>query len=133
MNNVNNNLINIMAQGFYGNRTMTAIKKEDIDNFIVGHHTDEFPAIEPIDRTIIELPNTDGLVIIYNKYNEERAKELKDEALKEDNYIMKPTAVIPEKDIELYSRCVACRMNANGEFEGFQKDDYNNITKYFTE
>ena len=132
MNNVNNNSINIMAQAFYGNRTETEINKENIDRFILGYQDNSLEVTEPIDRTIIRIPNTD-IVLVYNKYNEENSREMKERAMKESNYIVKPLAIIPEENIELYSRCIACRMNAHGELESLQDGDFNKLIHYLAE
>ena len=35
-----------------------------------------------------------------------------------------PLAIIPERDIVLYSRCIVCRMNEVGEFEDLENEDY---------
>ena len=63
-------LISIISQAFYGNRTGTEIRRENIDRFILGDLTDDFDVTEPVDRTIIHLPGSDNLVLIYNKYQE---------------------------------------------------------------
>lgn len=128
-----NNTINIIAQAFYGNRVATEIDKENIDSFILGYMDGEVPSEKSIDRTIIHIPNTDGIVIVYNKHEEERNRKLKDRALKEANYVMKPLAVIPEENIELYGRCIACRMNADGELESLKENDFDIIIKYLAE
>lgn len=133
MTNENNNTISIVAQAFYGNRMGTAVSRENIDRFILGYLGDELPTVEPIDRTIIHVPNTDNLVIVYNKYFEEEERNRRDELLKEENYVLKPLAIIEEENIELYSRCIACRINENGELESLQKGDYEEIVKYFVE
>lgn len=128
-----NNTINVIAQAFYGNRVTTEIDKKNIDRFILGYMDDSISVTEPIDRTIVNVPNTDGIVIVYNKYKEEKGKKLKDRAMDEANHVMKPLAVIPEKNIELYGRCIACRMNADGELESLQEGDFDKLTKYLAE
>lgn len=120
----NNETIFIISQAFYGNRTGTEIRRENIDRFILGYQTDDFDVTEPIDRTIIRLPGSDNLVIIYNKYQEEERLEVKERALREDNYIIKPLASIPEMNLDIYSRCIVCRMNSNGAFESLSEGDY---------
>lgn len=120
----NNETIFIISQAFYGNRTGTEIRRENIDRFILGYQTDDFDVTEPIDRTIIHLPGSDNLVLIYNKYQEEERLEIKERALREDNYILKPLASIPEMNLDIYSRCIVCRMNVAGEFESLGEGDY---------
>lgn len=133
MNNKENNAITIIAQAFYGNRVATEIKPENLDRFILGYQTNDIKVTESIDRTIINIPNISGVVIIYNKYEEEKERQRKEELLKENNYVLKPLAVIPELNLEIFSRCIACRMNENGEFEDLREDDYEKIVKYLAE
>ena len=120
----NNETIFIISQAFYGNRTGTEIRRENIDRFILGYQTDDFDVTEPIDRTIIHLPGSDNLVLIYNKYQEVERLEVKERALREDNYILKPLASIPELNLDIYSRCIVCRMNADRVFESLGEGDY---------
>lgn len=116
------NLINIVAQAFYGNRTATEIRREDIDRFILGYIDDSIEITSKIDRTIINVPNTDDIVIVYNKYEEDKSKHGNS----------KPVVIIPENNTEIYSRCIVCRMN-NGEFESLQNDDFDKFIKYLSE
>ena len=124
------NLIFVVAQGFYGNRTGTEIRKEDIDRFILGYQSDELSVSEPIDRTVIHLPGTSDLVLIYNKHQEAEWLEKKERAFREDNYIVKPLATIPEMNLEIYSRCIACRMTVDGEFKSVEDEDLDLLGKY---
>ena len=101
-----NELICIISQAFYGNRTGTEIRRENIDRFILGYQTDDFDVTEAIDRTVIHLPGSNNLVLVYNKYQEEERLKVKERALREDNYIVKPLASIPELNLDIYSRCV---------------------------
>lgn len=132
MNNTNNKLIRIVTQAFYGNRVETEINPEKLDRFILGSLSD-FPIDYPIDRTIIELPNTDNIVLVYNKHKENERRELKERLMREENYTLKPLAVIPEENIELYSRCIACRIDERGEPESLQEGDYKKIVEYLAE
>lgn len=119
-----NELICIISQAFYGNRTGTEIRRENIDRFILGYQTDDFDVTEAIDRTVIHLPGSDKLVLVYNKYQEEERLKVKERALREDNYVIKPLASISELNLEIYSRCIVCRMNADGVFESLAEGDY---------
>ena len=119
-----NELICIISQAFYGNRTGTEIRRENIDRFILGYQTDDVDVTEAIDRTVIHLPGSDNLVLVYNKYQEEERLKVKERALREDNYVIKPLAAIPELNLEIYSRCIVCRMNADGVFESVCESDY---------
>ena len=131
MNNTNKK-INIVAQAFYGNRVGTEINKENVDRFILGCLDDSIEVTEKINRTIVKIPNTDN-VIVYNKYQEEEELNRKEKLLKDKNYILKPLVVIPEENIELYSRCIVGRINADGELESLKSGDYEKIVKYLAE
>lgn len=125
-----NEHISIISQAFYGNRTGTEIRRENIDRFILGYQTDDFDVTEAIDRTVIHLPGSDNLVLVYNKNQEEERLKVKERALREDNYVIKPLASIPELDLEIYSRCIVCRMNAVGGFESLGEEDSEIWSRY---
>ena len=117
-------VIGIVAQAFYGNRTSTEIRRENIDRFILGYLSDEIPVTEPVDRTVIRLPGSENLVLVYNKHQEAERLENKEWAFRERNYTIKPLATIPEMGLEIYSRCIVCRMGADGAFESLLDGDY---------
>ncbi len=125
-----NEHISIISQAFYGNRTGTEIRRENIDRFILGYQTDDFDVTEAIDRTVIHLPGSDNLVLVYNKHQEEERLKVKERALREDNYVIKPLATIPELNLEIYSRCIVCRMNADGVFESLAEGDFEIWDRY---
>lgn len=125
-------MINIVSQAFYGNRVGTKINVEDVDRFILGDLSNDV-INEPIDRTIIRIPNTDNIVIVYNKYKEEERKNFKEEVFKTENHVIKPIAIIPENNIEIYSRCIVCRMDENGNLDSLQNGDYEEFVKYLAE
>ena len=57
----------ITAQAFYGNRTITRIKEEDMDPFILGYlDASLFSNNKKIDRTLIPIPGTEHLFLVYN-------------------------------------------------------------------
>lgn len=115
--------ISIITQAFYGNRTGARIARENVDRFILGDLSDDLTVTDPIDRTIIPLPGSDKLVLIYNRYQEEERLAVKERVLREENYVIKPLAVIPELNLEIYSRCIVCRMNEAGELESLGEGD----------
>lgn len=119
-----NNLIVIVAQGWYGNRTGTEVRKEKIDEFICNK--------KPANRTIVSIPNTEN-VIIYNKHNEDEWLKRKERLWNEENYKLKYTVYIPEKNIKIYSRCIVCRLDENGEPTSLQSGDYEKFVKYLAE
>ena len=120
----------IVAQGFYGNRTGTEIRRQNLDRFILGAQTDDFSLDDPIDRTIVHLPGSSNVVLIYNRYKEAERLETKERVLREENFLIKPLASIPEMGLEIYSRCIACRMAADGEFQSIEDEDLNILGKY---
>lgn len=126
-------LIKVVAQGFYGNRTGTEINREEIDRFVLGYLDDSITITEKIDRTIVNVPNTDNIVIVYNKYEEEYELARKEKLLNEENYELKPNVIIPENNFEIYSRCIVCKVNEDGEFESLKNGDYEKFVKYLAE
>ncbi len=122
----------ILAQAFYGNRTQTYISPEDMDRFILGYLDSSLEVREPVDRTIIHIPGSDDLVLVYNKYQEEDSLKEREQILKEENYEMKPLAVIPEIGLKLYSRCIALRMKEDGSFSSLQDGDGRILVKYLS-
>lgn len=118
-------LLRVVAQAFYGNKTTTEIRKENLDKFILGILDDFVDKTRKIDRTIIKIPNTENVVMVYNKYQEEEKLSYKDK--------LKPLAFIPEQGIEIYSRCIVCRMDENGELESLHKEDFEKVMKYLAD
>ena len=106
---------------------------DHIDRFILGYLDNTLPVTEAIDRTIVHLPGSDSLVLIYNKYEEEESKKLKKRAWDEAKYVIKPLASIPEMGLVIYSRCIACRMNAAGEFQSVENEDFEILEKYLAQ
>ena len=122
---MNKHFIRIVSQAFYGNRTATEIERGEIDRFVLGYlDKNIFVDDARIDRTTIKVPNTDNIVIVYNKYEEEEARE---------NKMLKPLVVIPEDNIEIYSRCVVCRVDENGEFEDLRTEDLEKFIEFLAE
>lgn len=128
-----NNSIYIVSQAFYGNRTGTRIKTENIDRFVLGHLDDTSSLMGEIDRTIVKIPNSENIVMIYNKHREKERVEYREEVLKSKNYEIKPLAFIPEYDLKIFSRCIICRINENNEFEDLREEDFEKFMKYLAE
>ena len=122
--------ITVIAQAFYGNRTLTEITPDEMDAFILGYIGGKILGKRKIDRTVIRIPESDNLVMIYNRYEEEeRRQEMTvDEA--GSDFRRKPLAEIPEEKIRLYSRCIVCRMDADGTFQSLQEEDFPKFMKY---
>ena len=128
-----NDVIKVVAQAVYGNRVETEIEKKNVDRFILGYLDNSIDVSEEIDRTIVKIPNEDNIVIVYNKYEEEKELHRKEEAFNNDGYELKPLVVIHEENIEIYSRCIVCRIDANGELESLQNGDYEKFVNYLAE
>ena len=127
------NLITVMAQAFYGNRVITETRPEKIDELVLGW-IDKMPAgLEKIDRSVLHIPGPDQVVLIYNKYREEKERTRLESRLRESGRPQKPLASIPEEGIELYSRCIACRMDEQGNLQSLQDEDYEVLIKYLAE
>ena len=120
----------ILAQAFYGNRTMTEIRPENMDRFILGYLDSSLEISEPIDGTVVRIPGSDSIVLVYNRYQEEERLKEGEKLLREENYEIKPLAVIPEINLTLYSRCIALRMNEDGSFASLQEGDSRILVKY---
>ena len=133
MKNKRNDMIAIIAQAFYGNRTGTKVRVDELDRFILGYLDGHITVSEPIDRTIIQIPGTDNVVLIYNKHQETERLEDKQRYYEEDGYVLKPLAAIPELGLEIYSRCIACRMDKEGKLQSLQPEDYEMLMQYLAE
>jgi len=117
------NNISVIAQAFYGNRTRTSVCLENIDDLILGFMDEMLKIDEKIDRTVMPLPGT-NCVLIYNKFQEEKMLQYKDEAFEKDGYILKSVAYIPEQGIELYSRCIVCGLTDDGALTDVPFDEH---------
>jgi hypothetical protein len=71
-----------------------------------------------------------GQAPLYNKLFEEEQLKEKAEVYEKRGYVMKPLATIPELDLTLYSRCLVCRMNADGTFASLEKEDFEKFIDY---
>ena len=117
-NDVNTNkekTIIIVTQQFYGNKVIVEIKERNLDNFVLGLIAEEseigFDITElfPKDRTIVKIPNSENLYLIYNKYTF--------------------SAYIPELNFKLYSRCIICKIE-NGVYKDITANDLPLFMKY---
>lgn len=137
-------MIFIVAQGFYGNRTGTEIRHEEINCFLKGILSPELfhDKDKAVDRKVIKVPNVDNVVIVYDQNQEDEYMNVKfPKMLAEDGaeYFentgreMKPwvSCLIPELDVELHTRCFACRINENGEFQSLEDGDNDAFAKFF--
>lgn len=129
----NEAVITIVTQAFYGNRVTTSVKEDQLDAFILGFVSTELFDANEVDRTMVPVPGTDNLVFIYNKISEERALQSKERLLKEEGYHKKPLAVISEVNLKIYSRCIVCRIDEQGNPVSLQSEDYDKFMDYLAE
>ena len=125
---MNNNLLTIVTQEFYGNRTVTSVFEDELDWFLIGWVDADLGKTlkkewEKIARKEIDIPNTD-FVLIYNPKEEE--KKNKDG----DSNVL---GSIPELNLEIHSRCLICRRDKDGNLASVTPDDYENVIKYLAE
>ena len=131
-NETKQEMMYVMFQALYGNRVVFRIPEEDVDMYIQGcmSREDFNPERNKIDRTIVPLPGTENLVLIYNKYQEERRLKRDEERLRVTGHEAKPLAVIPELDLKIYSRPAVCRISPDGKLESLQPEDMEAACKY---
>lgn len=139
-------MIFIVAQGFYGNRTGTEIRRGEVDYFLKGILNPKlFPGEDKsVDRRIVPVPGSDGLVIVYDQNQEdeymnvtfpERVAAHSAEYFENTGREMRPwvSCTIPEIGLELHTRCFACRMDESGSFQSLEDGDGDAFVKYFPE
>ena len=144
MTNKKENTIQIVAQGFYGNRVALEINRENINSFLYGVVPPEIlpNADEIVDRRIIRVPDTDNIVIVYDQNKEDKyvnetfpryykrdAEAYKQRTSKE--LTMYISCEIPENDLTLHTRCFACRIDENGELQSLENGDGEKFIEYF--
>lgn len=134
-------MISIVSQQFYGNRTRTEIKREDVDSFI----TSKLPGEDKtVDLKIIKVPHTENIVIVYDQNQEDEyvniifpeqcardGKEYKKHTGREMK--MHVSCEIPEIGFKIHTRCFACRIDGNGELQSLEKGDAKMFIDYFTD
>lgn len=134
----------VVAQQFYGNRTGIEIQRDEIDFFIKGILTPElFPGEDKkVDRTIVKVPGTDNIVIVYDRNQEDEyvnvrfpeqyaklGKKYKEQTGRE--MTMYVSCEIPEIGFKIHTRCFACRMDENGELQSLENGDGEKFIAYF--
>jgi roadblock/LC7 domain-containing protein len=115
----------MLVQGYYGNRNLIDIDENDINKIL--------KAKEESDRVVIDIPNTESLVMIYNRQVEEIRREKIKTYFEEDGYVAKPLAFIPEQNIKVYSTCIVCRKTNDGHFVSFENEDFDKVLKYLAD
>lgn len=141
-----NNTIAIITQAFYGNRTGTTIKAQNVKKFLLGYVDDDLSTspgeLESMNVEYILVPNSDNIAIVYDKHAEDEYINVSfPETYERDGaeYLarwgeeLKPhiTCEIPEFNFKLYTRCFACRINECGELQSLQENDYLKFIDFF--
>lgn len=112
--------VTVLAQGYYGNRTLVSVKKDRVDKEIFGiGYSDS-------DKSCIYLSKE--VAIVYSVSGEKSCLERIAENKKLER---EPLCTIPEKNIKLYSTCFLCRLDENGEYVDLQNDDIDFVKEYF--
>ena len=128
----NKDMISVVMQAMYGNRTGMQLGEEDINRYVLGYLSFNLPIDKEFDGSIIQIPNT-KCVIVYNKYQEEKTLQDKEYIQKRYDHTYKPLAVIPELNITLYSKCFMCRMDDDGNLTSLEDGDGKYVVKYLSE
>jgi hypothetical protein len=127
--------IDVLMMGFYGNRTIVDMTREQIENRTEGVNLEHYilgildmvavSGREKFDTTIVSIPNTNNLVLIYNKYQEESERDRQGK--------LKPLVHIPQYDIAIYSRCAICRRGDDDKLYSIEPKDMKDIIDYLAE
>ena len=115
----------MLVQGYYGNINLIDIDESGIDEILTYNNI--------IDRIVINIPNTENLVLIYNQYAEKNTRVKIKKYFEKNGYVTKPLAFIPEENIEIYSTCVICRKTKDGHFVTFENEDFDKVLNYLAE
>ena len=129
-------LIDVIAQQFYGNCTYTSIRRDDVDFFLKGIISSELFCSEDVavDRRIVRIPGFDNLAIVYDQIQEDRYVQVEFPALlaqKGEHYRqrwgeelpMQVSCKIPQLGFEIHTRCFACRIDEAGNFQSLRLED----------
>lgn len=133
----------VISQFFYGNRTGTEIKRENIDYFLHGYLGDCIPErIKDVNRKTVKVPGSENIVIVYDQTQEDRyinvefpeiyAREEK-RYLKDGGEELKihVSCEIPELGFKIHTRCIACRIDENGVLQSLEDGDGEKFIAYF--
>ena len=136
------NLIFVVAQQFYGNRTGTEIERDKVDYFLHGHLDYSFKK-PTTDLKIVHVPGSEHVVIVYDQLQEDNyvnvkfpdfykreGAEYKEHTGKE--LTMHVSCEIPELNFKIHTRCFACRIDHNGVLQSLAEGDGKFIEKYLT-
>lgn len=145
INESKNNIIAIISQQFYGNRTGTEINRDHVDYFLRGNicAEDSCPEdIQDVVRKTVRVPGSPNIIIVYDQTQEvEYVNEEFPEIYARNgaSYLaqwgeelqMHVSCEIPEIGFKIHTRCFACRMDDNGVLQSLEEDDYKYFIHYF--
>lgn len=140
-------IISIIAQQFYGNRTGTEISRDEIGYFLHGcisREVFEFEDLSDMDLRTVHIPGAEQIVIVYDQTKENHYVNVEFPETYEEHgewyregtggeMTMHVSCEIPEIGFKIHTRCFACRMDENGVLQSLQDDDYKQFIHYFPE
>lgn len=83
-------------------------------------------ACEPCELACVSFVEDENLVIVYDRNQENRYLQQLQEGKVEECV----TCHIPQKGLILHTRCYACRLNENGNFDGLKDGDEQIVHRY---
>ena len=135
-------LIFVVAQQFYGNRTGTEIERDKVDYFLHGYLDYSFEK-PTTNLKIVHVPGSEHVVIVYDQlqedeyvnvkfpeFYEQEGAEYKEHTGKE--LTMHVSCEIPELNFKIHTRCFACRIDHNGVLQSLAEGDGKFVEKYLT-
>ena len=136
-----------MAQQFYGNRTGTEVRRDELDYFLRGCLSREvykYEDLSTMDRCIVHVPGAEHIAIVYDQTQEDEYVNVEFPKLYADMHewyregtgremTMPISCEIPEINFKIHTRCIACRMDKNGVLQSLEDDDYKHFIHYFPE
>ena len=139
-----NRSIYVIAQQFYGNGTGTEIRVDEVDRFLRGYIDSSIMMSEDekVDRRMIEIPGSDGIVVVYDQNQEDEYVNVEfPERYARDNewyresfgsdMKMDVSCEISEIGFKIHTCCFACRVDANGDLQGLQAGDGEVVMRCF--
>ena len=131
--------ISIITQCYYGNRTGTEIRRDNVKSFIRGCLAPElFDDSGDVELKTIPVPGDENIVIVYDltreneKLNSDQAQSAEEHRKEFGSYPRYyVTCSIPELGVELHTRCFACRIDRDGVFQSLEDGDEEKFIDYF--
>lgn len=123
--NKRNDVLYVLAMGYYGNRTGIYINESQIDEVISGSTKKIRDMLNiVVDRKIVNFPNTDCCVVYDANYE-----------LTKHSYVV---CDVPQIGLKVYDKCLFCKYDGKNfssldddgyeQIKDYIKDDYNNLS-----